>query len=106
VPVFFVLLALAVIAGIALVAAGRGDALLTARPDRPPLKLPTRPLTGADLAELRFAVGLRGYRMDEVDSVLDRLADELAARDAQITALTERVAALSTGSAEAERDHG
>jgi DivIVA domain-containing protein len=106
VPVFFVLLSLAVIAGIALVAAGRGDALLAARPDRPPLELPPRPLTGSDLAELRFAVGLRGYRMDEVDTVLDRVADELTARNAEITALTERVAVLTGTSAEGEPDRG
>jgi DivIVA domain-containing protein len=106
VPVFFVLLGFAVVAGIALVAAGRGDALLAARPDRPPLDLPPRPLTGTDLAELHFAVGLRGYRMDEVDAVLDRVGDELDQRDAQITTLTERLAALTGGSAENEHDNG
>lgn len=105
-PVFFVLLAFAVLAGIALVAAGRGDALLAARPDRPPLELPPRRLTESDLAELHFAVGLRGYRMDEVDAVLDRLADELATRDAQIATLSERVAALTGTTAEGERDSG
>jgi DivIVA domain-containing protein len=106
VPVFFVLLALAVLAGIALVAAGRGDALVAARPDRPPLDLPPRPLTGADLSQLRFAVGLRGYRMDEVDAVLDRVADELSQREAQIATLTEQLAALTGSSEEDERDRG
>lgn len=105
-PVFFVLLGLAVLAVIALVAAGRGDALLAVRPDRPPLDLPPRPLTGADLTELRFAVGMRGYRMDEVDAVLDRVGDELDQRDAQIGALTERLTALTGSSSEGELDHG
>jgi len=106
VPVFFVLLALAVLAGIALVAAGRGDALLAARPDRPPLDLPSRPLTAADVADLRFPVGLRGYRMDEVDAVLDRLAEELTQRDAHIAALTQRLAATPASHPGGERDRG
>ena len=36
---------------------------------------------------LRFAWRFRGYRMDEVDDVLDRLVDELEARDARIAEL-------------------
>jgi DivIVA domain-containing protein len=33
---------------------------------------------------LRFSLAFRGYRMDEVDDVLDRLTAELRARDARI----------------------
>jgi cell division septum initiation protein DivIVA len=36
---------------------------------------------------------MRGYRMDEVDDVLDRLAAEVSQRDARITDLEERLAA-------------
>ena len=36
-----------------------------------------RPLTDADIAAVRFDVGVRGYRMDQVDDVVDRLRDEL-----------------------------
>jgi DivIVA domain-containing protein len=39
---------------------------------------------------VRFAIGLRGYRMDQVDDVLDRLGRELAARDDRIAALEQR----------------
>jgi DivIVA domain-containing protein len=35
----------------------------------------------------RFGLAFRGYRMAEVDDVLDRLRDELAGRDAEIDAL-------------------
>jgi len=39
------------------------------------------------LAGVRFTMAMRGYRMDEVDAVLDRLALELADRDATIAEL-------------------
>ena len=51
-------------------------------------------LTGSDLAAVRFSLGLRGYRMDEVDEVLDRAGIELDARDAEIRVLRERLALL------------
>ena len=34
------------------------------------------PLTAADLRRVRFSIALRGYRMSEVDALLDRLASE------------------------------
>ncbi len=47
-----------------------------------------------DLADVRFAVALRGYRMEEVDRVLDDAREALAGRDAQIADLVDLVAAL------------
>ncbi|HSO04911.1 MAG TPA: DivIVA domain-containing protein, partial [Candidatus Limnocylindrales bacterium] len=47
-----------------------------------------------DLATVRFAVVLRGYRMDEVDRVLDDAREALAGRDARIADLHRVVAAL------------
>ena len=38
--------------------------------------------------DVRFNLGVRGYRMAEVDDVLDRLAAEIAQRDARIAELT------------------
>ena len=49
--------------------------------------LPEGPLSAADVRTVRFGVGLRGYAMDQVDALLDRLAAEIEARDAQIAAL-------------------
>ncbi len=40
-------------------------------------RLPAREVSGADVRDLRFQQVLRGYRMAEVDWVLDRLAGEL-----------------------------
>ena len=53
-----------------------------------------RPSAGQreDVDVVRFAVGVRGYRMDEVDDVLDRLAVEVAERDARIAELEQRLA--------------
>jgi DivIVA domain-containing protein len=73
-----VLLTIAVVAGAAAVAAGvvSGglDEPATPIPER---ALPERPLTGNDVADLRFVQAFRGYRMDQVDAAMDRLAAEI-----------------------------
>jgi DivIVA domain-containing protein len=51
-------------------------------------------VTPQDVAEVRFAVVLRGYRMDEVDRVLDDTREALAARDERIADLQRVVAVL------------
>jgi DivIVA domain-containing protein len=79
----FAIVVVIVLGGVAVVAAGRGTPMAPAYDDRPDALVPAdRPLTGADLRELRFSVALRGYRMSEVDALLTRLGAELdAARD-------------------------
>ena len=52
----------------------------------PPVLLPAE-AEPSDVDRLRFAVGLRGYRMDQVDQVLDELRDQLAAKDRRIAEL-------------------
>lgn len=49
--------------------------------------LPAGPLRAADVSDVRFDQAVRGYRMGQVDRALDRLAGELADRDAEITRL-------------------
>ena len=89
----FMLAAIAVIAVVALLAVGRLGELPDVEGDRAPLALPDdRPLDGDDVDGVRFAVGLRGYRMDEVDDVLDRLSGDIAARDARIAVLESQLA--------------
>ena len=91
--VVFMLAAIAVIAVVALLAVGRLGELPDVEGDRAPLALPDdRPLDGDDVDGVRFAVGLRGYRMDEVDDVLDRLSGDIAARDARIAVLESQLA--------------
>jgi len=90
----YVLAGILVIAVVALLAVGRLGELPETVPDRAPLALPEdRAMGREDVDGVRFAVGLRGYRMDEVDDVLDRLAAEVDQRDARISELEARLAA-------------
>ncbi|MGW9209921.1 DivIVA domain-containing protein [Embleya sp. NPDC055664] len=88
---------LVVVIGVVLVIAavvlGAGGSLPDAYREQPELRMPgDRPLTSADVDHIRFPVVFRGYRMSEVDLVLDRLTGELAARDARILELEYRIA--------------
>ncbi|HEY0559981.1 MAG TPA: DivIVA domain-containing protein [Frankiaceae bacterium] len=84
---FFVLLLVAlVVVGAAAYVVGRVDGGEPEPGDRPGDGLPGGRLEPDDLRRARFGVGLRGYRMTEVDAVLQRLAGELAARDAELAA--------------------
>ena len=72
---------------------GRGETLAPMPPDAVPVQLPEqRKATADDVRLLRLPVVLRGYRMHEVDWVLDRLADELELRDAEIARLRAELA--------------
>jgi DivIVA domain-containing protein len=78
---FFAILVVAVIGGTAVVAAGRGGSMAEAYDDRPDALVPADgPLTAGDLRRVRFSTAVRGYRMSEVDALLDRLAAELGPR--------------------------
>lgn len=59
------------------------DGLAEPLANLPPVLLPEHP-QAADIDQIRFSVAFRGYRMDQVDEVLDRLRAELAAREAEI----------------------
>lgn len=78
----------------AVVAVREDEVLAPAERDRADLALPAGPVQAADLQRVRFAMTLRGYRMQEVDEVLDRLADELRVRDARLADLEARLAGL------------
>jgi len=73
-----VLLTIAVVGGVSAVVAGVVSGGLS-EPSAPiPVRaLPAGPLTGEDVAGLRFVQGLRGYRMDQVDAAMDQLAQEI-----------------------------
>jgi DivIVA domain-containing protein len=67
---------------------GRGETQPPAELDRSPVELPDdRPVAGADVRALRISVAFRGYRMAEVDWLLEQLARTLDERDATIAAL-------------------
>ena len=72
---------------------GRGETQPPAELDRSPVELPDdRPVTPEDVRALRISPVFRGYRMTEVDWLIDQFALVLEERDAEIAALTERVA--------------
>lgn len=96
---WFMLIALvAVVAAVALAVLGDGGALKDSQPDRLEDRLPPdRPLARADVDAVRLPVGLRGYRMLDVDEVLERLGAELAERDARIAELEAHLAGAHAG---------
>lgn len=84
----FIGLVVLVVAAVAAVAVGRGEGLAVAQPDRPEVSVPAdRLLTGSDLDQVGLSVGLRGYRMDEVDDLLTRLGSEIDERDRRLADL-------------------
>ena len=72
--------------------------LLDAGFEQPPANLPPvlLPADAApqDVDRVRFSLGLRGYRMDQVDQVLDELRDQLAACRHEVQTLRAELAAL------------
>jgi DivIVA domain-containing protein len=92
VTLLLTLLILAVVGLVAAVAAGR----IAGGLDEPSSSLPGRGLPAGrvgvpDLERVRFSPALRGYRMDEVDDVLDRLTEELQVRDEELAELRRTV---------------
>lgn len=77
---FFAILVVLAMGGIAVVAAGRGAPMAEEYDDRPDALVPADgPLAADDLRRVRFSLAFRGYRMSEVDALLDRLAGDLEA---------------------------
>lgn len=75
---FFAFLIVALLGVVAVVAAGRGGAMAEVYDDRPDSRVQADgPLTAEDVRRVRFSTAFRGYRMSEVDALLDRLAEEL-----------------------------
>lgn len=85
---FQLVVVLLLLAAVGWLAVGGGGHMSEPVPDRADLALPgDRPVAARDLDRVRFSVGLRGYRMEEVDDVLDRLAREVEVRDRRIAEL-------------------
>jgi DivIVA domain-containing protein len=76
---------------------GRGEELPPLPPGASPTRLPASEVTSEDLRNVRFQLVLRGYKMSEVDWVLERLGtelDELRGRVADLEAqLADRTSA-------------
>jgi DivIVA domain-containing protein len=91
--VLYALLAILVAGGLFLIAARflpAGEQIAPPLRDEPPWDLPAgRSLQPEDVDSVRLPVALRGYRFAETDTLLDRLAGELRARDAEIARLRD-----------------
>ena len=80
---FFAVLVVLALGAIAVVAAGRGTPMSPAYGDSPDALVPADgTVTADDLRRIRFPLALRGYRMAEVDALIERLAEELEAASA------------------------
>ncbi|MFD9910350.1 DivIVA domain-containing protein [Streptomyces sp. NPDC059063] len=92
---FLVIALVVVVAAVTLAVLGGSEsgALADVPPERfaDPLP-PDRPLRRADVEAVRFPMTVRGYRMVDVDEALDRVAAELAERDARIAELETALA--------------
>ena len=84
----FAILIVLALGGVAAAASGRIGSLPEEYDDRPDVRVPAGELTGDDLRRVRFSLGVRGYRMSEVDTLLSRLAAQLDA-----AAVTDRAPA-------------
>jgi DivIVA domain-containing protein len=85
--VLSVLGVLAVLFVAAVVSTREGGVMADAPRDAADVNLPAGPLRPVDVHQVRFGLAVRGYRMSEVDEVLDRLAGEIAVRDSRIAEL-------------------
>lgn len=92
----FVALGIAVVAGVAVLIV-RDRPLVEDDPvGARPLRWSSDPrVQPSDIDAVRFSVAMRGYRMDEVDRVLDDTRRALSERDSQIADLQRAVARLA-----------
>jgi DivIVA domain-containing protein len=97
----FVVVALvvaAIVFGVTVMFSGGDSGLTPVEPDGQAVPLPTdRPLEEGDVAQTRFDVAWRGYRMAQVDDALKRAAYDIGYKDELIGVLEAEVTALRDG---------
>lgn len=70
-------LVVVVLGAVAVLAAGAGGGLEEPEHDRVPTGLPSSgPLQAEDLRKVRLPLAVRGYRMADVDALLERVAEQ------------------------------
>ncbi len=88
----------AVVFGVMVLVSGGDPGLREVEPDGRGLPLPSnRPLVEQDVTKATFDLGLRGYRMDQVDRALKRVAYDIGYKEELINVLTAEVEALRDG---------
>jgi hypothetical protein len=94
-PVALLLAAVAILAGVVVVAIGRGGELAVFPADSPPRGPDLR--TTADIERFRPTFALFGYSVRATDDALQRIAEAVAQRDEQIDQLRGQLAAQRPG---------
>jgi hypothetical protein len=95
-PVVLLLAAIAILAGVVVVAIGRGGELTIFRSDVPPLR--PELATAADMARFRPPPAFFGYSAQVTDDALQRIARTVADREAELASLRRQLAALRASS--------
>jgi DivIVA domain-containing protein len=80
-----ILVGVVVLLGAAVLLSMREGGMSQVSPDHRDLGIPDRLLTADDMPALRFRVGFRGYRMDDVDAALAKVTEALRAGSAAAT---------------------
>jgi DivIVA domain-containing protein len=94
---FWALVVVLVIGAVTVLLVGSGDTLSDVYEDRPDQTIPVgRPLTSDDLGDISFTTAMRGYRMDEVDALVDRLRADLLVRESAELADTTSAASSTS----------
>lgn len=91
--VLVIVLVAAVVYLLAAFVFGRGEELAPLPPGASPTRLPAAGISGDDARATRFQQTFRGYKMSEVDWVLDRLAGELDLLRARVVELESYMSA-------------
>lgn len=81
--------ALVILAGVVVVASGRGGEMAYEHPDYPPLDL--GPVSAADVALLRPPSAAWGYNMRVTDEALNTIARAMSERDIRISSLEQEI---------------
>ncbi|WP_433245054.1 hypothetical protein ACQPYK_42740 [Streptosporangium sp. CA-135522] len=103
--VVLALAAVVILAGVVVVAMGRGGELGEFAPDVPPLNLPDAGRLGAaDFMALQLPVSLVGYHTQSVDETLNRVVNALSERDTRIAVLEQRLSELLAGRLQARQE--
>lgn len=103
--IFLTVVAVAVVAFFGALIMGRvgHDPMAEATHTSPGSGLPDTP-EAADVRSVRFDTALRGYRMDQVDEVLDALQVRLADQEQEIVHLRDRWLAPHDGADDSDTD--
>jgi len=82
-----------IVFGVVSFALGRESGLSEPEPDGVAEPLPDHPLSADDLDRARFDVVLRGYRMDQVDALVNRVSSDLSQLQEYVDSLEGQLAA-------------